>query len=105
MQSLSRFLLEALNKEAWAALPGGGGQTYVEAIFAIQQRQRMQCLSRQGRPEQVKEGRYFQVDLQVRWKARGGGPSGCELRCKSCAAAQMCLPAVRAADWPPGTAC
>lgn len=49
VQSLSRFLLEALNKEAAAA----GRPSPMEPIYAVPQRQRTQCLSRPQRPEQV----------------------------------------------------
>jgi hypothetical protein len=59
VQSLSRFLLEALNKEGSA----GARQSMVEAVYGLLQRQRMQCLSRPNRPDQVKESRVFQVDL------------------------------------------
>eukprot|EP00887_Chlorella_sp_A99_P005338 scaffold1.g5338.t1 len=60
VQSLCRFLLEALNKEATAA----GRPSPVGATFGLAQRQRTQCVSRPQRPEQIKEGRTFQIDLQ-----------------------------------------
>lgn len=39
----------------------GGRQAQVEAVYGLVQRQRMQCLSRPNRPDQVKESRVFQV--------------------------------------------
>ncbi|KAL4859552.1 PAN2-PAN3 deadenylation complex catalytic subunit pan2 [Chlorella vulgaris] len=60
VQSLSRFLLEALNKEGSVA----GRQSLVEAVYGLVQRQRTQCLSRPNRADQIKESRMFQVDLQ-----------------------------------------
>lgn len=60
VQSLSRFLLEALNKEGSV----GGRQSLVEAVYGLVQRQRTQCLSRPNRADQIKESRMFQVDLQ-----------------------------------------
>jgi len=37
----------------------------VEAVYGLLQRQRMQCLSRPNRPDQVKESRVFQVRNKV----------------------------------------
>ncbi|KAL4430743.1 hypothetical protein ABPG75_005999 [Micractinium tetrahymenae] len=74
VQSLSRFLLEALNKECVA----GGRPSVADAVFGLVQRQRMQCLSRPNRPDQIKEARIFQVDLQYppAKERPGGGTSG-----------------------------
>lgn len=61
--------------------PAGGRPSVADAVFGLVQRQRMQCLSRPNRPEQVKEARIFQVDLQYppakeRPGVGGGGGTG-----------------------------
>lgn len=49
----------------------------VEAVYGLLQRQRMQCLSRPNRPDQIKESRVFQVDLLYPpAKDRPAGTSG-----------------------------
>lgn len=60
VQSLSRFLLEALNKEG----SGGGRRSWVDSVYGLVQLQRTQCLSRPNRPDQVKEAGVFQADLR-----------------------------------------
>lgn len=73
VQSLSRFLLESLNKEGSV----GGHASLAAAIYGLVQRQRTQCLSRPNRPDQVREALVFQVDLQYPPpKERPGGTAG-----------------------------
>ncbi|KAL4432378.1 hypothetical protein ABPG77_001677 [Micractinium sp. CCAP 211/92] len=97
VQSLSRFLLEALNKECVA----GGRPSVADAVFGLVQRQRMQCLSRPNRPEQVKEARIFQVDLQYPPpKERPAGGAGCAGGTASTPASAASSPVVRLAAPP-----
>ncbi len=70
-------------------------------MFGLVQRQRMQCLSRPNRPEQVKEARIFQVDLQYPPpKERPAGGSGCAGGTASTPASAASSPVVRLAAPP-----
>jgi PAB-dependent poly(A)-specific ribonuclease subunit 2 len=62
VQTLSRFLLEQLNKEASAAVPPGL-RSPIESIFGIIFRVKTQCIIHKREP-QLKNSRAFQVELQ-----------------------------------------
>lgn len=62
VQTLSRFLLEQLNKEASAAVPPGL-RSPIESIFGIIFRVKTECITQKREP-QLKNSRAFQVELQ-----------------------------------------